>query len=74
MKGVGYGRGYRYVRDDPVARDDMTCLPERFADRDYLGASRPDAPGRSADGPRRTEAVADRTHDEDTSSTPDSPP
>jgi putative ATPase len=38
MKGVGYGRGYRYVHDDPAARDEMTCLPERFAGRDYLNA------------------------------------
>src|SRR5262249_47466889 len=27
MKGVGYGRGYRYVHDDPAARDEMSCLP-----------------------------------------------
>ena len=36
MKGVGYGQGYRYVHDDSDARDEMTCLPERFQDRDYL--------------------------------------
>ncbi len=36
MKGVGYGQGYRYVHDDPAAREEMTCLPERFRDRDYL--------------------------------------
>jgi putative ATPase len=37
MKGVGYGGGYRYVHDDPAARDEMPCLPERFQGRDYLG-------------------------------------
>ncbi len=37
MKGIGYGRGYRYVHDDPNAREEMTCLPERLRDRDYLG-------------------------------------
>jgi putative ATPase len=43
MKGAGYGRGYRYVDDDPAAREEMTCLPARFADRDYLTAANPDA-------------------------------
>src|SRR5262249_37419626 len=36
MKGVGYGQGYRYVHDDPGAREEMPCLPERFQGRDYL--------------------------------------
>jgi putative ATPase len=36
MKGVGYGQGYRYVHDDSNAREEMTCLPERYQDRDYL--------------------------------------
>ncbi len=36
MKGVGYGQGYRYVHDDPSAREEMPCLPPRFVGRDYL--------------------------------------
>ncbi len=36
MKGVGYGKGYRYAHDDPAASEEMTCLPELFAGRDYL--------------------------------------
>ncbi len=36
MKQEGYGRGYRYVHDDPGAREEMACLPERLAGRDYL--------------------------------------
>jgi putative ATPase len=36
MKGIGYGRGYRYVHDDAAAREEMTCLPEPLRDRDYL--------------------------------------
>ncbi len=36
MKGIGYGQGYRYVHDDPAARSEMPCLPERFQGRDYL--------------------------------------
>ncbi len=39
MRGVGYGQGYRYVHDDPSARDEMNCLPDRFAGRDYLHPS-----------------------------------
>jgi putative ATPase len=45
MKGVGYGNGYRYVHDDPSARDEMPCLPARFAGRDYVvGADPKDEP------------------------------
>jgi putative ATPase len=36
LKGIGYGQGYRYVHDDPAARDEMPCLPERFQSRDYF--------------------------------------
>ena len=52
MKGVGYGRGYRYVHDDPGAREEMACLPERFAGRDYLGAGGPDERRPPAGGTR----------------------
>ena len=51
MKGVGYGRGYRYVHDDPAAREDMPCLPERFAGRDYLNTSTADSPRRADEEP-----------------------
>jgi putative ATPase len=43
MKGAGYGQGYRYVHDDPGAREAMPCLPERFRGRDYLGGDDPPA-------------------------------
>jgi putative ATPase len=36
MKGVGYGQGYRYVHDDPGARQEMPCLPDRLQGRDYV--------------------------------------
>ena len=43
MKNVGYGQGYRYVHDDPAARAEMPCLPERLQGRDYFsGQSRSD--------------------------------
>jgi putative ATPase len=35
MKSVGYGQGYRYVHDDPEARDEMPCLPEPLRGRVY---------------------------------------
>jgi putative ATPase len=35
MKGIGYGEGYRYVHDDPAARDEMPCLPEPLKGRVY---------------------------------------
>src|SRR5437588_2913933 len=35
MKRAGYGKGYRYVHDDPRARDEMSCLPERLRGRKY---------------------------------------
>ncbi len=35
MKTVGYGEGYRYVHDDPSARGEMVCLPDRLAGRVY---------------------------------------
>jgi putative ATPase len=44
MKGIGYGQGYRYVHDDPGAREEMPCLPERLRDRMYF---KPDEPDRS---------------------------
>jgi putative ATPase len=36
MKHVGYGTGYRYVHNDPKAKDEMPCLPESLRDRKYF--------------------------------------
>jgi putative ATPase len=36
MKGVGYGKGYRYAHDDPAATTEMTCLPEGLLGRKYF--------------------------------------
>ncbi|QDV35022.1 replication-associated recombination protein A [Tautonia plasticadhaerens] len=36
MKAAGYGRGYRYAHDDPAAREEMSCLPDRLRGRSYL--------------------------------------
>jgi putative ATPase len=36
MKAAGYGEGYRYVHDDPAAREAMSCLPERLRGRTYV--------------------------------------
>jgi putative ATPase len=36
MKAAGYGKGYRYVHDDPAAKEEMNCLPEKLRDREYV--------------------------------------
>jgi putative ATPase len=36
MKRVGYGGGYRYVHDDPQAKDEMACLPESLRGKQYF--------------------------------------
>ncbi|PWT92536.1 MAG: AAA family ATPase [Blastocatellia bacterium] len=36
MKHIGYGQGYRYVHDDPAAKDEMECLPEQLKGRKYF--------------------------------------
>ncbi len=35
MKRAGYGKGYRYVHDDPAASREMACLPEGLQGRKY---------------------------------------
>ena len=35
MKRSGYGKGYRYVHEDPGAREEMSCLPEALRGRKY---------------------------------------
>lgn len=35
MKGLGYGKDYRYVHDDPAAKDEMNCLPEKLRGHVY---------------------------------------
>jgi putative ATPase len=41
MAGAGYGQGYRYVHDDPAAKEEMRCLPERLVGRVYWDQHRP---------------------------------
>ena len=36
MKQVGYGEGYRYVHNDPAAKNEMTCLPESLRGHEYF--------------------------------------
>ena len=36
MKHFGYGKDYRYVHDDPAAREEMECLPEKLRGRKYF--------------------------------------
>ena len=35
MRRAGYGRGYRYVHEDPAAREEMRALPEGLQGRKY---------------------------------------
>jgi putative ATPase len=35
MKRTGYGKGYRYVHEDPAAREEMSCLPESLRGKKY---------------------------------------
>jgi putative ATPase len=35
MKRSGYGGGYRYVHDDPGAKNEMACLPEQLRGHEY---------------------------------------
>jgi putative ATPase len=44
MKQVGYGKEYRYVHNDPAAKDEMTCLPEQLKDRKYFTAEQDERP------------------------------
>jgi putative ATPase len=44
MKSIGYGEGYRYVHDDPAARQEMPCLPENLRGRVYLALDEPAEP------------------------------
>ena len=36
MRRVGYGEGYRYVHNDPAAREEMPCLPEALRGKKYF--------------------------------------
>ena len=36
MRKAGYGEGYRYVHNDPKAKEEMECLPERLRGRKYF--------------------------------------
>ncbi len=38
MTHIGYGKGYRYVHNDPAAKDEMNCLPEQLRGRKYFEA------------------------------------
>ena len=38
MTHIGYGKGYRYVHNDPAAKEEMSCLPEQLRGRKYFTA------------------------------------
>jgi putative ATPase len=49
MKRTGYGKGYRYVHDDPSAREEMSCLPETLRGKKYWEGEK-ESDGRGATG------------------------
>lgn len=51
MKGLGYGKGYRYAHDDPDAVNEMECLPPGLAGRQYLRDRKPVNDGKSGQNP-----------------------
>jgi putative ATPase len=53
MKNLGYGAGYRYVHDDPLACREMLCLPEGLQGRVYYEGSNP------WDKPQRVDRATD---------------
>jgi putative ATPase len=40
MREAGYGKGYRYLHDDPAAKDEMSCLPPGLSGRRYFPPER----------------------------------
>jgi putative ATPase len=36
MKGLGYGKGYKYAHNEAGKVADMDCLPEALAGRKYI--------------------------------------
>src|SRR2546428_627098 len=42
MKELGYGKGYRYVHEDPAARTEQTHLPEKLAKKQYYRPKKSD--------------------------------
>lgn len=36
MKHLGYGKEYRYIHDDPNAKEEMSCLPEKLKGKVYF--------------------------------------
>jgi putative ATPase len=41
MEEAGYGKGYRYVHDDPAAANEMVCMPPGLAGRRYFEPRKP---------------------------------
>ena len=41
MREAGYAKGYRYVHDDPAAREEMECMPPSLAGRRYFETDDP---------------------------------
>ncbi|MCA9472772.1 MAG: replication-associated recombination protein A [Nitrospirales bacterium] len=49
MKGMGYGKGYRYAHDDSKAKDEQEHLPKELKDRTYYRPRAPLSPHQDSD-------------------------
>lgn len=49
MKQIGYGKEYRYVHNDPNAREEMECLPEQLRGRKYYSEEEEQTKGGKTD-------------------------
>ncbi len=58
MKSQGYGQGYRYAHDDPLARGEMPCLPESLRGHTYW--EEPSGLGMQNAGPPNRQGAEDR--------------
>ena len=50
MKQIGYGKEYRYVHNDPNAREEMECLPEQLRGRKYYSEETEQTKGGETEG------------------------
>jgi putative ATPase len=57
MKGLGYGKGYRYAHDEAEAVAEMSCLPEHLEGRRYYEPTDRGIEARIKDALERARAI-----------------
>ena len=61
MKGLGYGKGYRYAHDEAEAVAEMSCLPEHLEGRRYYEPTDRGIEARIKDALERARAIRNAT-------------